>query len=83
MEALKPPDALDFESANLPDEWRKWKTSWEIYHLAEGVSEKDENIQCAIFKHVIGKVGQQMHSTFSFARTEENKLEPLIKKFEA
>ena len=38
--------------------------------------------QCAIFLHTIGEEALDVYDTFTFTETEQDKIEPLIQKFE-
>lgn len=68
---------------NIASNWQKWKQRWVLYAKASGVDAKDEETQCAVFLHTIGEEALEVYDTFTFAESEENKLEPVIAKFEA
>lgn len=68
---------------NIASNWQKWKQRCVLYAKASGVDAKDEETQCAVFLHTIGEEALEVHDTFTFAESEENKLEPVIAKFEA
>ena len=67
----------------MAENWRKWKQRWNLYAKASGASEKDEATQCAIFLHTIGDEALEVYDTFTFTETEQDKIEPLIQKFES
>lgn len=68
---------------NIASNWQRWKQRWVLYAKASGVDAKDEETQCAVFLHTIGEEALEVYDTFTFAESEENKLEPVIAKFEA
>jgi len=68
---------------NIAENWRKWKQRWTLYAKASGVDAKDEETQCAVFLHTIGDEALEVYDTFTFTESEENKIEPLIGKFDA
>ena len=82
MENMKPMGPLNM-GGNVAENWRKWKQRWNLYAKASGASEKDEATQCAIFLHTIGDEALEVYDTFTFTETEQDKIEPLIQKFES
>ncbi|CAB3978567.1 Hypothetical predicted protein [Paramuricea clavata] len=54
-----------------------------LYAKASGADEKDEGTQCAIFLHTIGEEALEIYDTFTFTETEQDKIQPLIQKFES
>ena len=81
MDTLKPPDALNLSSGNVAENWRRWSTRWELYKKAAGVATLEQDVQCAVFLHVIGDAAVDVYETMTFADGENNRLEPLVKKF--
>ena len=82
MEHVKPIGPLRMEG-NIAENWRKWKQRWILYAKASGVDSKDEETQCAVFLHTIGDEALEVYDTFTITEAEENKIEPLLAKFEA
>ncbi|CAB4014143.1 Hypothetical predicted protein, partial [Paramuricea clavata] len=82
MEHMKPMGPLKMDG-NVAENWRKWRQRWNLYAKASGANEKDEEIQCAIFLHTIGEEALEIYDTFTFTETEQDKIEPLIQKFES
>lgn len=82
MEHVKPIGPLRMDG-NIAENWRKWKQRWTLYAKASGVDAKDEETQCAVFLHTIGDEALEVYDTFTFTESEENKIEPLIGKFDA
>jgi hypothetical protein len=68
---------------NPAEQWTEWLSSFKIYLIASGVNKKSEKIQIAQLLHFAGWEIQKIHSTFTFTQEEENKLEEVIKKFNA
>jgi HD superfamily phosphohydrolase YqeK len=81
-EHMKPMGPLKMDG-NVAENWRKWRQRWNLYAIASGADEKDEEIQCAIFLHTIGEEALEIYDTFNFTETEQDKIEPLIQKFES
>ena len=82
MEHVKPIGPLRMDG-NIAKNWRQWKQRWTLYAKASRVDAKDEETQCAVFLHTIGNEVLEVYDTFSFTESEENKIEPLIGKFDA
>ena len=82
MEQLKSLDPMNL-SGKLSDNWRKWKQRWNLYKVAYGVNEKSEDIQRAIFLHMIGEDALRIYDTFVFKIEENNQVVPLFQKFES
>ena len=82
MEAFKPPGALALEG-NLAENWRRWVQLFDLYLRASGKDSEEEQVQCAVLLHLIGKEALEIYSTFRFATGEDpNKIAYLKKKFE-
>lgn len=82
MQNLKPLGPLKFDG-NISENWRKWKQKWMLYAKASGVEKKDEATQCAVLLHVIGDDALEIYDSFTFEESEQDKIAPLIAKFEA
>ena len=81
MEHMKPMGPLKMDG-NLAENWEKVETTLESIRKASGAEEKDEGTQCAIFLHTIWEEALEVYDTFTFTETEQDKIEPLIQKFE-
>ena len=81
MDTLKPPDALELRG-NIAEKWRRWKQAWTLYAKASGAVTKPEDVQCAIFLHVIGKDAIEVYNTMTIPPGDQDKIAPLIAKFE-
>nr|XP_047123474.1 uncharacterized protein LOC124806518 [Hydra vulgaris] len=81
MEQLRPLEAMNL-NGNVSENWRKWKQRWNLYKIASGVNDKNEDIQCATFLHMIGEDALRVYDTFVFTIEENDKLAPLVQKFE-
>lgn len=82
MEHVKPIGPLRLDG-NIAENWPKWKQRWVLYAKASGVDSKDEETQCPVFLHKIGKETLEVYDTFTFTDAEVDKIEPLVAKFEA
>ncbi|XP_065645365.1 uncharacterized protein LOC136075856 [Hydra vulgaris] len=69
-------------NGNVSENWQKWKQRWNLYKIASGVNDKNEDIQCAIFLHMIGEDALRVYDTFIFTIEKNDKLKPLVQKFE-
>jgi hypothetical protein len=68
MEALqyKPPEAFDFDSANVSAAWKKWRQRFDLFIKASGNSEKAGDIKVAILLTVLGERGVDIYNNFTF-----------------
>lgn len=83
MQNLKPLGPLKLHG-NISENWRRWKQKWALYAKASGAEKKDEATQCAdVLLHVIGDDALEVYDSFTFEEGEQNKITPLIAKFEA
>ena len=80
MEHMKPIGPLKLDG-NTAENWRKWKLRWSLYPKASG-ADKQEETQCVIFLHTIGEEALEVYETFTFTEAQQNKLDPIIEKFE-
>ena len=62
---------------------RKWKQRWNLYKIASGINEKNQDIQCAIFLHMISEDALRIYDTFVFTIEENDQIAPLVQKFES
>jgi len=83
MDVFRPPEPLRLDSANLKEAWKLWRQKFDNCCKASGVYDKPEDVQLAIFLHVIGDDALTIYNTFVFTRTEAGKLKPVLDKFEA
>ena len=82
MDTLKPPGPMNFGTGNVSDAWKRWKQQWNLYSKASGADSKSEDVQCAIFLHVIGEEGIELFNTFDIPADDKDKISPLLKLFE-
>ena len=79
---LKPPETLSLEG-NVAENWRLFKQQWNFYSLATSITDKPQNVQCAIFLCIAGIQSQELANTFVFADGESRDvLTDLVTKFE-
>ena len=79
MGHVKPIGPLRIDG-NVAESWSKWK---QRYAKASDVDARGEETECAIFLHTLGEEALEQYDTFTFAESEERKIEFLITKFEA
>ncbi|XP_050518952.1 uncharacterized protein LOC126893055 [Diabrotica virgifera virgifera] len=70
-------------SGNLYENWRFFIQRFKNYLQATELTKKPEITQCAQLLQLIGDEGFKIYNTFKFSTEEKDKLELLIKKFEA
>ena len=81
---LPPPPPLDIHGPQVSEKWTRFKRAWTNYALAMELSKKPQPVQVATLLTIIGKDAREAFSTFTSWETEgdENKLDPVIAKFE-
>ena len=82
MDNIRLLDSLDL-SENISTNWQCWKQSWQLYTKASSVAAKSEDVQCAIFLHMIGEEALRIFNTFTFTDEDKDKLNLIIEKFDA
>ena len=73
VENLKPLDTLNL-NGDTAENWRHWKQRCNVFVIACGEHEKDENIQCTIFLQVIGEDTLNIYDTLTFQDNRINKI---------
>ena len=82
MDSLKPPEAIDFQSANLAEVWRKWDQKFRTYYTACELDKKAKGTQIAILLHTAGCEAQEIHKSFVFGSEEDaEKYDTVLAKF--
>lgn len=71
MEGLKPPRNLNANASNMADEWKTWKTSFELYMMASGGDEKEDKVKIAVLLHVAGEETQKAFAGLSLTDAEK------------
>ena len=81
---LPPPPPLDIHGPQVSKKWTRFKRAWTNYTLAMELSKKPQPVQVATLLTIIGEDAREVFSTFTGWETEgdENKLDPVIAKFE-
>ena len=82
LTGLKPPGPLQFEG-HLASNWKRWYRAYDHYTIAVGASGKAERVQCSLFLHVAGPEAQTLQTQFTYESDEEEKIQPMIRKFKA
>jgi hypothetical protein len=82
MELFKQPNSLDMNSVNLEESWKNWKQKFQNFMKASGSDQKPDDVQLAIFLHIVGDDALAVYNTFAFTEGESGKLQPALSKFE-
>ncbi|KAK3775954.1 hypothetical protein RRG08_043639 [Elysia crispata] len=80
---LTPPGQMSFktEGGHLAKRWKAWNETMVLYiNLAMKSNTEKERYQAVLY--IIGEEGRAMHKTWIFPEEEQEKVEPLLKKFE-
>ena len=67
MDKLPPPDRLDFKSANLANDWRKFEETFLNYYHAAELAGKSKETQVAILLHLAGPESLEIKKSFVFS----------------
>ena len=78
MESIKPPRELDFESSNLPLEWRQWKETFTLY-IDLAMSDKDDLVKIKMLLYLAGARGRELYKTIKPA---DEKFDKVLEAFE-
>ncbi|MCG7876437.1 MAG: RNase H-like domain-containing protein [Candidatus Thiodiazotropha endolucinida] len=82
MDKLHQPAEMDFStSGNIAERWKMWKQTVQLY-LDVAMADKSEKEQCKALLYIIGKDGREIYNTFVLQEAEQDKLAPLLTKFE-
>ena len=77
---IAPPENFDFSE---PDDWPKWQRRFEQFHIASGLSQKDEPNQINALTYLMGDRADNIFQTFTLTEEEKKKYDTVIGKFEA
>ena len=67
---IAPPENFDFSK---PDDWPKWRQRFERFHMASGLSQKDEPNQINTLIYSMGNRADDIFQTFALTEEEEKK----------
>ena len=70
MDRLIPPEQLNLDSGNLAENWRQWRQRFEVFSLANGLSEKNEAVWSATLLHVAGPKVLEVYNAFTWRMKE-------------
>ena len=76
---LKPPAAFQFSK---PEEWRKWKSRFEQFRLASGLSEASEERQVSSLLYCMGEDAADVLDTTDISEENKKKYDQVISKFD-
>lgn len=82
MEFLTQPKPMIMEG-DLGENWRKFKSNFNIYSKASGCTLKTQDIQAAILLHCVGQEAREIFESFDMTEEEKNKPGEIITKFDA
>ena len=83
MDNLKPPEELDIHGSNKAEQWKQFRERFAVYSVASGLSSKSQEVQAAVFLHVIGSEAHRVYNTFEFDdEGDRKKINKLLEKFE-
>ena len=85
MKHLKPPNVMDFSTADgisIAEKWRQWQQAMRLY-IDLCMDDKPEKDKCKAFLYVIGPAGRDIIFTALVLKDDEkDKIDVLFKKFE-
>jgi len=76
---LHPPAPFCFSK---PDEWPKWKRRFEQYHMASGLSTKDDEIQASTLLYCLGADADDILTTTRISDENRKKYAKGLEKFD-
>ena len=76
---LQPPAAFQFSK---PEEWRKWKSRFERYRLASGLSEASEERQVSGLMYCMGEDAEDILSTTNISEEHKKVYSRVLSKFD-
>lgn len=80
MNNIRPPDELKL-SGNVHENWKVFRQSFELYLLAAGLDDEDDQRKIALLLTVAGRAALDVYNTFIFTN-EDIDLEDVLSKFE-
>jgi len=76
---LQPPTPFCFSK---PDEWPKWKRRFEQYHMASGLSTKDDEIKASTLLYCLGADADDVLTTTRITDNNRKKYTKVLEKFD-
>ena len=76
---LKPPAAFQFSK---PEEWKKWKSRFEQFRLASGLSEASEERQVSSLLYCMGEDASDVLDTTDISPENRKKYSEVLSKFD-
>lgn len=64
MEQFKPPSLLTL-IGNIAENWRRWEQCFQLYMVASGAVDKDNEVKIAILLHTVGEEGLEVYNTLT------------------
>ena len=78
---LQPPQPFDF---SRPDEWSRWKSRFEQFRYASGLSDKDDARQISTLLYCLGEEAEDVLKSTKIKKEDEKKVyTTVLSKFES
>ena len=76
---LRAPAAFNFSK---PEEWRKWKTRFEQFRLASGLSAESEERQVSSLMYCMGEDAEEVLATTNITAEQKKEYRQVVQKFD-
>jgi len=76
---LRPPASFDFSK---PEEWRKWKTRFEQFRLASGLSGESGERQVSSLMYCMGENAEEVLATTNITNEQKKEYAEVVQKFD-
>lgn len=73
---------FDFKKSNLDEEWKRWKTRFEIYLNATGLADATDKRKICLLLHLMGEGADDIFASFEL-NLDATTHEAVLKKFDA
>lgn len=73
---------LCLSNGDVSQNWMKFKQAYEIYEIASGISEKQENVKIASFLNAIGEAALDVYNTFDLEEEKKKIYKEVVKAFD-
>ena len=77
---LKSPSSFPF---SCPDEWPSWKCHFEQFHLASGLSTKDNLREISALLYCMGEEAEEILNSTNTSNSDRKKYNRIIAKFDS
>ncbi|KAL5007962.1 hypothetical protein ScPMuIL_013543 [Solemya velum] len=66
----------------IAENWKLWKTTWNIYEIVAQLSDFDVEYQVAVLLHTLGPEAMKVYSTMEFLSDENRDVKTILSKFD-